>query len=86
MEIGMKFKPLEFTGNIKIKFYKGTPDDSLFTKFWMPAKVIADYEKFFIVEILPHLNPYRNFGKSKPYRMGINKTRLYFGEVKIKEA
>lgn len=81
----LEFKPLGMSGKVKIKFNTGTSDDSLFADFWMPAEIIAEYEKFFIVEILPHYNPYRNYGKSKPYKLGINKMRVYFNEVEIKE-
>lgn len=59
-------------------------DSNLYGNVWLPAKVVAEYPKFIMVEILPHINPNNSFGMSKPYQMGINKTRLFFHEVEIK--
>ena len=65
---------------INIKF-KDCFDNVLYKGFWVPAIVLAEYPKFFIVEILEHINPNENFGFSHPYKLGINKSKLVFGEV-----
>jgi len=85
----MKIKSLEYkhyglTGKeIDIKF-NNSFDNFLYHDLWLPAKVVAEYPKFLIVEILPHINLNQSMGISKPYQVGVNKMRIHFGEVEIR--
>lgn len=77
------FKCYNITGkeiDIKLNEY-----DPLYNNVWLPAKVVDEYPKFLIVEILPHLNVNEHVGISKPYRLGINKMSINFKEVEIRE-
>lgn len=56
----------------------------LIKNVWLPAKILAEYEYFFLVEILPHRNPILSYGFSKPYRMTLNKFALTINEVKVR--
>lgn len=51
---------------------------------WLPIKVLAEYEYFFLAEVLPHINPKQSWGISKPYRVTIDKFALSIHEVKIR--
>ena len=58
-------------------------DPYLYRDLWIPAKTIAEYEKFILFEILPHENP-NGYGMSRPYRLSIHKAKIVFGEVRIR--
>lgn len=61
-------------------------NSDIYRDVWLPAYVVAEYPKFFIVEILPHHNPTGySYGESKPYRIGINKMSIIFKETEIRE-
>ena len=63
---------------IKIRFRDYI--DPIFNNWWIPAKVIAEYPYFLLVEILPHTNPIESLGESKPYRIALNKVSLIIGD------
>lgn len=52
---------------------------------WMPAVCLKEYKKWLLMEIQPHFNTNKNWGKSKPYRIGVGKINLMFGDFSIKE-
>lgn len=64
---------------VELKFFDAP--DPCWNRFFIPAKVIDEHEKYITVEILPHYNPYGNQGISKPYTMCINKYRIWLGDV-----
>lgn len=68
---------------VSVCFKDGAPD-KIFTNFFMPAKVVAEYKKYLILEIQPHYNPYVSQGISRPYRICANKTRIWLGDVVVK--
>ena len=49
------------------------PDAELFSNYYLPVEVWKDYPQFIICKVIPHHNPVRNLGISKPYTMTINK-------------
>lgn len=50
----------------------------------VPVKVIGEYQKFIVCEVLPHIaNTTQIFGESKPYRITISKFDLMKGAVKL---
>lgn len=51
---------------------------------WLPIKVVAEYEKFFTAEVLPHINPVESWGPSKPYMVTLDKFAIRVGEVKVR--
>lgn len=75
------YKTFGLTGKeVELKFYDAP--DSCLNRFFMPAIVTDEHERFITVEILPHHNPYDgNQGISKPYTMCINKYRIWLGNV-----
>lgn len=77
------FKTYNITGrNVKVKL-NNSCDASTWGSVWLPAKIIAEYPKFLIAEILEHRNP-RGQGMSWPYRITLNKVDLYFKDVELK--
>ena len=79
----LSFKDYELASgdNIRIKFVRNS---GILNKIWLPAKVIEEYERFVMVEILPHNNP-NGYDKSKPYKLTINKMNIEFRDVLIKK-
>lgn len=51
---------------------------------WLPVKILAEYEYFFLAEVMPHTNPKQSWGISKPYRVTIDKFALGIHEVKVR--
>lgn len=82
---GIKHKDYHYQGGelIKVKL-NDSFDNYLYHDVWLPAEVVAEYPKFIIVEILPHVNPNQHLGESHPYKIGINKLSIHFGDVNIK--
>lgn len=77
------FKRYNLTGKtVKIR-WNDSPDASVWSDVWLPVKIIAEYPKFLIGEVQPHVNPNNSFGISKPYRIGLNKTAIAFGEINL---
>lgn len=79
------YKKYYLTGrHVKIK-WKDSPDSSVWGNQWMPAIVLAEYPKWLLVEIQPHYNT-SGFaqGKSHPYRIGVSKAALAFGEFEMR--
>ena len=83
MSTGKMFKNFGITGKEIEIMFRDMPDP-LFNHFFMPAKVLEEYNKYLVVEIQPHYNPYNYQGISKPYRWGVNKTCLWSGDTIIK--
>lgn len=79
----LSFKDYELASgdNIRIKFARNS---GILNNIWLPAKVIKEYERFVMVEILPHNNPH-GYDKSKPYRLTINKMNIELRDVLIKK-
>ena len=51
---------------------------------WLPVRILQEYEKFFLCEVLPHHNPILSWGLSKPYKLCLNKMAIKLNEIKIK--
>lgn len=79
----------------KVKLKVGQQVEVLFTdpppklselirNVWLPIKILAEYEYFFLAEVLPHINPKQSWGISKPYRVTLDKFALSIREVKIR--
>lgn len=77
------FKKFGLKGKDVSIMFKNAPD-KIFDNFFMPAKVVEEYDKYFVVEIKPHYNPYICQGISRPYRFGVNKTCLWLGDTVMK--
>ena len=58
----------------------------LFKGVWLPIKVVAEYPRFFVAEVLPHYNPKGNWGMSRPYKVTLDKFGIRVGEVKVRDA
>ena len=52
---------------------------------WLPVKIVAEYPRFFVAEVLPHYNPNGNWGMSKPYKVTLDKFGIGVGEVKVRD-
>ena len=61
------------------------PDKAIYDGYYLPLIVIAEYDRFFQCEVLPHRNPNMSYGMSAPYPMTINKFALKTGSVSVKE-
>lgn len=82
---GITYKTYNLTGKaIRIKLNNAW-DHFLYHDVWLPAHVVAEYKKFLIVEIDPHVNPNQSLGVSHPYQIGVNKMDIHFGDVEIRE-
>ena len=68
--------------DIKVMF---TENMNELNRFWIPAKVLKEYHRFYLVEIQPHINPYMSFGESRPFKICLDKFSISRGEIKIKE-
>ena len=68
---------------LKIK-WNNSSDASVWGDIWLPVKVVKEYKKFILFEVLPHNNP-NGQGTSTPYRMCANKGSIYMKGMEIKE-
>jgi hypothetical protein len=59
-------------------------DRFLYKNVWLPCYCVAEYEKFLIVEVLPHINPNASQGESHLYKLTVNKPDIYFGDIEIR--
>ncbi len=57
--------------------------NEIWRNVWMPGICLKEYDEWILVEILPHKNK-MGWTKSKPYRMGISKINILFGDYSIK--
>ena len=57
--------------NFKVSF-----DYELMYNSFVPVEIIAEYPNWWLVEVLPHRNPVRSWGVTKPYKMTIDKFNL----------
>lgn len=83
------FRPVEYkwygyTGKEMLLKWNDSPD-TIWDDCWIPVKIIAEYPRYLVAEVLPHINPNRSMGKSKPYRIGVNKMNLLFKGIELKE-
>lgn len=83
MRTDRMFKRFGLKGKDVSVMFKDAPD-LLFENFFMPAKVLEEYDKYILLEIQPHYNPYMSQGISRPYRVGVNKTCIWLGDTVIK--
>ena len=82
--INKLYRHYNITGEeMKVKF-NSSFDNVLYKDIWLPVKIIAEYPKFLLVEVLSHFNPNGGYDFSIPYRRCINKMAIEFGEVEIK--
>lgn len=68
--------------NIEVKF-KGKEVAEM-NGFWIPARVVREFPRFYLVEIKPHRNPYISYGPSTPYKTCLDKLAIDFGEIEIR--
>lgn len=68
----------------KIEIMFKTNGVSEINKTWIPAKVLREFERYYLVEILPHINPYHHFGISKPYKICLDKLAIMFNEIEVR--
>lgn len=73
-------------GDEIIATFKTNPSSEIFGGVYLPLKVKEEYPKFFVCEVLPHKNPIRYYGISKPYPMSIKKFDLLCGDVIARRA
>jgi len=84
------FKTLEYTNYgyeegkpMSLKIME--PEYSLWRGIWLPVKVVKEYPKWILFEVMPHTNMNHSLGTSHPYRLGVSKVGLILGEYKLKE-
>ncbi len=71
-----------FIGNkLEVNFKRTNPDSEIFNDVYIPVKIIKEYADWFLCEVLPHKNPVRSYGASRPYMMTIHKHELKCGDV-----
>ena len=63
--------------------FKSNPDAYAFDGIYLPVKIIAEYPKWWLVEVQPHKNP-RGQSTSSPYRMTMRKWDVDHGFVIVK--
>lgn len=64
--------------------WNDSPDTSVWKDVWIPVVILKKYPKWMLVEVQPHKNP-NGQGISRPYRIGVNRMALKFGEVRLIE-
>ena len=73
-----------FVGRKIRAMFSTNPDSSIFDGVFLPLEIIAEYPNYFVCNVLPHRNPNRSWGISKPYRMTVNKFSVKVGEILVK--
>ena len=63
--------------------FKTNPDYHVFGDVFIPVKIIAEYPKWWLTEVIPHKNPHGQ-GISSPYKMTLNKWDVEKGFIIIK--
>ena len=82
MKTKRMFKEFGIEGQeIQVMFHDAP--NAIFNGFYIQARVIKEYKKYILIEILPHHNPNRPWGISESYRMCINKTDIWIGNTVI---
>lgn len=74
-----------FVGGRYLANFRGSFCTELLERVFIPIKILAEYPRFFVVEVTPHRNPIRSWGMSTPYRMTIDKFNLKMGEIIVKD-
>lgn len=77
------FKKFGLAGKDVSVMFKEAPD-VIFENFFMPAKILEEYDKYFLLEIQPHYNPHTHQGKSRSYNVCVSKTNLWLGNTVMK--
>lgn len=69
---------------IEVIFKNANPDTELYNDVYIPCCVEKIYEKWFLLDVLPHINPIRSYGLSKPYKMTISHFDVAHGNVIVR--
>ena len=80
----LKEKDIKSGMKIRAMFWEN-PDNSTWGNVYLPLKVLQEYKRFFVCEVLSHRNPHLSFGPSRSYPMTINKIAMKMGEVVVRE-
>ena len=78
------YKDYDLTGKFIDVKLNDAFDKKLYAGIWLPCYCVKEYEKFLIIEVLPHVNKNFSQGESYLYMMTINKPDIYFRNVEIR--